>query len=137
MTRIRKVEIIAGVATGLLTVFNPSSFVLAQFVLSSSNTNEKLLAVVSSLVTYIGPAILVAIGSYAHAHLQRTVGFGMVVLGGLILIGFGFIAFLGGLFYAFGLWWGAVALLPAGTAIVTLLAATAVSLENKSLVPNS
>lgn len=110
---------------------------LAPFVLSSSSTNEKLLAVVSSLVTYIGPAILVGVGSYVHAIRQRMAGFVMVVIGGLILIVFGFIAAVGGLFNALGLWWGAVALLPAGTAIVTLLAATLVLLENKRQVQNS
>ena len=112
---------IAGVATGLLALLNPSSFVLAQFLFSAYNTNEKLIALLSSVVTFLGPALLVSIGSYTHAVRQKAGGLIMILVGSTILILMGFVAFFGGLLYVFGPWWGAVSLLPPAMAMVTLI----------------
>jgi hypothetical protein len=127
----RRIETIAGVATGLLALLNPSSFVLAQYLMSPSNTKEKLLALLSSLITFIGPAILVTIGSYTHAVRQKSRGLVMVLVGSVILIVMGFVAFLGGLFYVFGPWWGVVILLPSAMATVTLIASLFVRFERR------
>src|SRR5882724_5452638 len=110
MTALRKVELISGIATGFLALFSPSSFSLAVFVFSDFTFKEKLSGLLSLLVTYIGPAILVAIGSYTHAVRHRASGFRMVLIGGLVLTIMEFVVFFGGRFYALGPWSAAVTL---------------------------
>jgi hypothetical protein len=122
LTTARKVEAAGGIATGLFAIFNPSTLLLAQFMLSTFNTKEKLIALLSSLLTLIGPAILVTVGSYNHAVGRRKWGLVIVFLGGVILIVMGLAAFLGGLFYAFGLWRGGMTLLPQVMGLITLIA---------------
>lgn len=55
----------------------------------------------------------------------------MVLVGSVILIVMGFVAFLGGLFYVFGPWWGVVILLPSAMATVTLIASLFVRFERR------
>ena len=123
MTALRKVELISGIATGFLALFSPSSFSLAVFVFSDFTFKEKLSGLLSLLVTYIGPAILVAIGSYIHAVRQRASGVVMVLVGGLFLTSIELVVFVGGFFYALGSWSMAVTLLPWASAIITVIAA--------------
>jgi hypothetical protein len=123
VTVLRKVELISGVATGLLALFGPSSFSLAVFMYSDFTVKEKTLGLLSLFVTYIGPAILIAIGSYIHAVRQRVSGLVMVLVGLLILTIIEFVVFVGGFFYALGTWSSAVTLLPWASAIVTMIAA--------------
>lgn len=130
MTGSRRVEVIAGFATGLVALLGPSSFNLARFIVSSFSASEKLLGLLSLVLTHLGPALLVAIGSYVHAVRQRTAGFVMVLVGGLLVTILGVVAFLGGLFYALGPLQSVLTLLPSATAIVTM---TASLLARKSI----
>ncbi len=123
MTVLRKVELIGGIATGFLALFGPSSFSLAVFMFSDFTVKEKVLGLLSIFVTYVGPAILIAIGSYIHAVRQRATGFLMVLVGCLVLTIIEFIVFVGGFFYALGTWSTAVTVLPWASAIVTMIAA--------------
>jgi len=124
VTVLRKVELIGGIATGLLALFGPSSFSLAVFMFSSFTVKEKVLGLLSLFVTYIGPAILIAIGSYIHAVRQRASGFVMILVGGLFLTSIELVVFVGGFFYALGSWSMAVTLLPWASAIITVIAAS-------------
>jgi len=123
VTVLRKVELIGGIATGFLALFGPSSFSLAVFMFSDFTVKEKVLGLLSIFVTYVGPAILIAIGSYIHAVRQRATGFLMVLVGCLVLTIIEFIVFVGGFFYALGTWSTAVTVLPWASAIVTMIAA--------------
>jgi hypothetical protein len=123
VTVLRKVEFISGIVTGVLALFGPSSFSLAVFMFSDFTVKEKLLGLLSLFATYIGPAILIALGSYIHAVRQRVSGFVMVLVGCLVLTSIELVVFVGGFFYALGSWSAAVTLLPWATAIVTMIAA--------------
>jgi hypothetical protein len=96
MTVSRRVELIGGIATGLLALLSPSSFSLTLFMFSTFSVKEKLLGLLSIFVTHIGPAMLVTIGSYTHAVRQRASGFVMVLVGGLVLTIMGFVVSWGG-----------------------------------------
>jgi len=123
VTVLRKVELISGIATVFLALFSPSSFSLAVFMFSDFTVKEKLSGLLSLFVTYIGPAIFVAIGSYIHSVRQGASGFVMVLVGTLVLTIIEFVVFVGGSFYALGPWSAAVTLLPWASAIVTMIAA--------------
>ncbi len=112
MSITRKVEVVGGMVTGLLAI------ITAIIVRCPSFGAEG-----GGIGIYIGLALLVAIGSYAHAVRQKTVGLVMLLLGGIletvILIG---IALLGGLFIFCGIKEGIMILTPSAPAIVTVIA---------------
>jgi hypothetical protein len=85
----RKVELGSGVVTGLLGVI-VALYMLSQDYEAAKRLSEeypffKALAV--ALIFFIVPGLLIAIGSYLHAVLQRSLwGRGMIVLGSLPII---------------------------------------------------
>jgi hypothetical protein len=113
MTVSRKVELISGITTGLLA-------------LAVSGTLAPPLSVLQFLrllAFYLGPALLVAVGAYVHAVRGQRWGFVILLVGGVILAGIGFIVTLfGGLFYFYGLWGGLLRLAPSTMAILTMVA---------------
>ena len=135
MTVLRKVELISGIATGLLALFSPSSFSLILFVLGAFSVKEKLFGLLYLFVTYIGPAMLIAIGSYTHAVRRRASGFVMIMVGGLVLTIIEVIVTFGGFFYALGPWSAPVTLLPWASAFVAVVAALLVRSAEEGTQP--
>ncbi len=82
----RRVELISGVATGLLALLGPSSLNVTTFMFSTFPATEKIFALLSLVVTHIVPALLVAVGSYIHAVRQNASGFVIVLLGGSVVM---------------------------------------------------
>src|SRR5258708_1161544 len=61
---------------------------------------------------YLGPALLVAVGSYVHAIGRKKSGFVILVIGGSILTLGMLLAIFGGAFYVYGLWGGLFGITP-------------------------
>jgi hypothetical protein len=119
MTLSRKFELIGGVATGVLGIVAP-------FCKNGAHTFElfKLWPglLLDALVSFVVPGVLVAIGSYIHTRREKTLGFVMLIVGGIFLITASLIYFFGGVvFYAFGLWGGVIVLSQSLMAIITVI----------------
>ena len=93
MTISRKVELISGILTG----------VLATAVSSTLAPPQSVLGLLRLLPFYVGPALLVAVGSYVHAVRRKTSGLVTLLVGGSILTLMIFGLVFGGVFYFYGL----------------------------------
>jgi hypothetical protein len=111
MTVSRKVELISGILTGLLALTVSCTLALPRSVLQFVNL----------LPFYLGPALLVAVGSYFHAVRQKTSGLVMLLVGGSILTIMIYPVTFGG-FYIYGHRGGLLGLASA-MAILTMIAA--------------
>ena len=112
MTALRKFELICGITTLLLAT-----------VVSCTLAPLSVLQFLRLLTVYLGPALLVAVGSYFHAVRRKTTGLVLLMIGGSILTVWMFIVTLfGGLFYFYGLWGGLLSLAPSALAILTMIA---------------
>src|SRR5258705_2493971 len=112
MTTSRRVEVLCGMLSALLavivlcTMLRPTSF--SQFL--------------QAIPFYLGPALLVAVGSYVHAIGRKKSGFVILVIGGSILTLGMLLAIFGGAFYVYGLWGGLFGITPHVLAILTMIA---------------
>jgi hypothetical protein len=106
-----KIELSAGIVTGVLALVSSAFFVIA----------TKSSEILEDYVLYIGLAMLVAIGSYIHVIRGRITGLVILLLSGLILTAMGLLG--GVVFYARGSWLGLPVVLPCLTAAVALIAA--------------
>jgi len=111
MTALRKFELICGITTLLLATAVSCTLALPRSVLQFLDL----------LPFYLGPALLVAVGSYFHAVRRKTSGLVMLMVGGSILTIMMFPLTVGG-FYFYGLWGGLLSLAPSATAILTMIA---------------
>ena len=96
MTALRKFELTCGITT----------FLLATAVSCTLALPRSVLQFLDLLPFYLGPALLVAVGSYFHAVRRKTSGLVMLLVGGSILTIMIFPLTLGG-FYVYGHWGGA------------------------------
>lgn len=110
MTLLRRIELVCGMTTLLLALAVSSTLALPRSVLDF----------LSLLPFHIGPALLVAVGSYFHAVRRKTSGLVMLLVGGSILTIMIYPLTFGG-FYLYGLWGGLLSLASA-TAILTMVA---------------
>jgi hypothetical protein len=104
MTMLRKFELAGGVATGVLGIVVP-------FAKHVTHTFELLRLwpglLLDAVALFIVPGLLVAIGSYTHTLQGKTLGFIMLLVGGIFLTVMSVIYLVGGaVFYVFGLWGG-------------------------------
>lgn len=113
VTALRTVELISGIATGLLSLVVSCSLALPR----------SLLEFLGLLPFYLGPALLVAVGSYLHAIRRRSSGLVMLLIGGSILTVMIVTLTFGGVFYFYGLGGGLLSLAPSAMAILTMIAA--------------
>lgn len=120
MTLPKKLELAGGVLTGVLGLVAPFCRLgVADTVRLYSLWPSLLIEV---LVLFIVPGSLVAIGSYLHAVRRKTVGFVIVLVGGIFLTVMSLIYFFGGaVFYLFGLWGGVLVLSQSLMAIITVI----------------
>jgi hypothetical protein len=109
MTALRKVELICGITTLLLATAVSCTLALPRSVLQFLDL----------LPFYLGPALLVAVGSYFHAVRRKTGGLVMLLVGGSILTIMIYPLTLGG-FYVYG--HGGLLSLASATAILTMVA---------------
>jgi hypothetical protein len=106
-----KVELSAGIITGVLALVSSGFFIIA----------SKSSDVLRDYLLYVGLALLVTIDSYIHVIRGRIAGLVILLLSGLILTAMGL---LGGIvFYARGLWLGVPVVLPCVSAAVIVIAA--------------
>ncbi len=110
MTGLRRFELTCGITTLLLATAVSCTLALPRSVLQFLDL----------LPFYLGPALLVAVGSYFHAVRRKTSGLVMLLVGGSILTIMIFPLTLGG-FYVYGHWGGLLSLASA-TAILTMIA---------------
>jgi len=83
---------------------------------------QSVLDFLASLPFYLGPALLVAVGSYLHAIRRKTSGLILLLASGSILTVGALLATLGGVFYFYGIWGGLLGLTPSAMAIITMIA---------------
>jgi hypothetical protein len=95
MTPLRKFELICGITT----------FLLATAVSCTLALPRSVWHFLDLLPFYLGPALLVAVGSYLHAVRRKTSGLVMLLVGGSILTIMIYPVTFGG-FYIYGLWGG-------------------------------
>ena len=124
MTLSRKFELVGGVATGVLGLVAP-------FCKHGAHTFELFRLwpglLLGDLVSFVVPGFLVAISSYIHTRQEKTLGFVMLMVGGIFLIVASLMYFFGGVvFYAFGLWGGIMALSQSVMAIATVISSLVV-----------
>jgi|SRR5882762_5077748 len=112
MTNLRKVELLSGILTG----------VLALVVSCTLAPPRSILEFLELLPFYVGPALLVTVGSYFHAVRLKIRGLVTLLVGASILTLMIFGLIFSGVFYFYGLWGGLLTLTPSATAIVTLIA---------------
>lgn len=123
MILVRKLELTSGVATLVLGLIAP-------FCRDGVADTFRLYRLWPGLlldasIFFIVPGLLVAIGSYLHAVKRKTVGFVVLLVGGIFLTLMMLIHMLGGVFYVFG-FWGGMAILSQGLlAIVTMILSVA------------
>lgn len=116
----KKFELVGGVATGVLGLVAP-------FCRHGVADTFRLYwlwpsLLLEALVFFIIPGSLVAIGSYLHAVKRKTVGFVLVLVGGIFLTVMSLIYFFGGaVFYLFGLLGGVIVLSQSLMAIITVI----------------
>lgn len=110
MRLLRKIELICGITTLLLATAVSCTLALPRSVLQFLDL----------LPFYLGPALLVAVGSYFHAVRRKTGGLVMLLVGGSILTIMIYPLTLGG-FYVYGHCGGLLSLASA-TAILTMVA---------------
>jgi len=118
MTLSRKVELVGGVATGVLGLVVP-------FFPNGAHTLELIRLwpglLLGDLVGFIIPGLLVAIGSYIHTLQGKTRGFVLLLVGGIFLTITMFIHIFGGVFYVYGLWGGGLILVQSSMALITVI----------------
>jgi hypothetical protein len=112
----QRIELIFGIATGVLEVIT-----VGVLEVTEASGNEVAASIVGSLLFFLLPGLLVAVGSYLHVLRRRTIGLLMLVIGTLFLIVMMFVHTLGGVFYLYG-YWGFGFLLPSFTALVSGIA---------------
>jgi len=93
MTALRKFELTCGITTFLLAAAVSCTLALPRSVWHFFDL----------LPLYLGPALLVAVGSYLHAVRRKTSGLVMLLVGGSILTIMIYPVTFGG-FYIYGLW---------------------------------
>ena len=123
----KKFELAGGMATGVLGVVLA---LVAPFVRYGSNTLELYTLwpglLLSDIIAFAIPGLIVAIGSYLHSVARKSWGFVLVIVGGAFLLVTIPIHFFGGVFYFYGLWGGLLRLSPSAMAILTIIAASRV-----------
>lgn len=127
------IELCFGIATGLVAVFNPATVFEVKYLFNMPwlrhEPKEDFLSVIGVIVMFVGPGLLVTIGSYLHTTQEQTLGFVFTIIGGSILV-LEFpllllIAFNGysGLVYTQGLAAALYMLLPSPLAALTMIGA--------------
>ena len=124
MTLAKKLELTSGVATLMLGLAAP-------FCRHGVADTFRLYwlwpgLVLDALVLFIIPGSLVAIGSYLDAVKRKTVGFVVLLVGGIFLTLMMLIHMFGGVFYVCGFWGGIVILSQGLLAILTMILSLAV-----------
>jgi hypothetical protein len=115
----RRCQLICGFATGVLGFIIPFSTRTGLHVIELYKSSPGQL--MSDLVLFMGPGLLVAIGSYVLVSRGKVAGLVMVMLGGLFLTGMTLIHMFGGVFYVFGVQAAVLILLQSFCAILTLI----------------
>ncbi len=138
MAQLRTFELIGGLATGLLGI---NTFLLALRLdeqadhAKGNNAQLSLADLALGSLFWLGPPLLVVIGSYVHAIRLKLWGFVLLWIGGVFLaLMFLFLLFAGGKFLQilyFGWWKALSALAPGAAAIVTLILSYAVGARSK------
>lgn len=122
------IELCFGIATGLVAVLNPVSLFQVEHTFNTVLDKEAVAGLFGLLLMFIGPGLLVAIGSYLHALQEKTIGFVLIMIGGSILVLEFPILIIGsfgayGLVYTQGLAPALYMLLPSPLAALTMIAA--------------
>jgi len=125
-------ELFFGIATGLVAVFNPTTFFEVEYLFNMpwlrQDPRDDFLSVIGVIVMLVGPGLLVAVGSYIHTTQEKTIGFVFTMIGGTILVlefpllllgAFGY----GGIVYSQGLAAALYMLSPSPLAALTMIGA--------------
>ena len=122
-------ELVFGIATGLVTVLNPLTLVHMEVASNRPVDRETISALFGLILMFVGPGLLVSIGSYIHAAQEKTAGFVLTMIGGSILVlefpllFLGAFGLWGGFFYSKGLAAALYTLTPSPLAALTMVAA--------------
>ncbi|HJX90503.1 MAG TPA: hypothetical protein VJ372_08405 [Pyrinomonadaceae bacterium] len=122
-------ELVFGIATGLVTVFNPLTLGDMEVMSNRPADKETLAGLFGLLLMFIAPGLLVGLGSYIHTTKEKTVGFVLTMIGGSILVlefpllFLGAFGLWGGFFYSKGLAAALYTLTPSPLAALTMVAA--------------
>lgn len=117
MNSLRKLELVAGITTGLLGLVIPLTFEGIRFSLPKQYYLETLIII---LLFFTLPGVLFALSIYFHAvryHSRARII--SLIIGGFYLLSAPFLFFLGG--YGGGWKQAFIVVLPAVTAIITLI----------------
>jgi len=127
------IELLFGIATGLVALFNPITFFEVEYLFNMPwlrhEPRDDFLSVIGVIVMFVGPGLLVAVGSYIHTTQEKTIGFVFTVIGASILVlefPLLFIAAFngyGGIVYSQGLAAALYMLTPSPLAALTMVAA--------------
>ena len=112
----RRIELIFGIATGVVEFISVGVLVVTEF-----SGNQVRAWIVGSLLLFLLPGLLVAVGSYLHVMRKTIIGLVMLLIGTLFLTVMMFVHALGGVFYLYG-FWGFGFILPSVTALVSAIA---------------
>ena len=119
MTMWRRVELFCGLACGVLGLlpffWRHGMDAFAIF----SQWPELLL---DAALLYFLPGLLVAAGSYLHAMRDKTAGFVLVLVVGILLTLMMFVHLVGGVFYLYGIGGGLIILSQGLLALITVVA---------------
>jgi hypothetical protein len=125
-------ELVFGIATGLVTVLNPLTLVHMEVASNRPVGRETISALFGLILMFVGPGLLVSIGSYIHAAQEKTAGFVLTMIGGSILVlefpllFIGAFSAYGGIVYRLGLPAALYMLTPSPLAALTMVAAVMV-----------
>lgn len=114
----RRFELLCGVGCCLLGL-------LPHFWRHGSHTfklfTESPALLLDAVVLFFLPGLFVAFGSYLHALKGKTLGFVLLLIGGIFLTGMGLIHLVGGVFYVFGFGAGWIILTQSFLALMTVV----------------
>jgi hypothetical protein len=126
------IELVFGIAAGLVTVFNPLTLGDMEVMSNRPADKETLAGLFGLLLMFIAPGLLVGLGSYIHTTQKKTTGFVLTMIGGSILVlefpllFIGAFSAYGGIVYSKGLAAALYMLLPSPLAALTMVAAVMV-----------
>lgn len=112
----QRIELIFGIATGVVEIITVGILEVTE-----PSGKEVAASIVGSLLFFLVPGLLVAVGSYLHVIRKTIIGLVMLLIGTLFLTVMMFVHALGGVFYLYG-FWGFGFILPSVTALVSAIA---------------
>src|SRR5262245_13196259 len=116
MNFLRTFEVASGIAAFVLAI------IINVMLLTPPYDSDQLLG---GLMFFVGPSLLMVVGSYLHATRESKPGFVILMVGSGFLTIMLFVHTFGGVFY-YGLWKGLAVLSPSAMAILNLIAAVLV-----------